>query len=63
MCFTYKKAEELFQSALGDDISFLEHYMSVNGNARRGAWIDKHGRPNLSSVRQNLESELVKYQT
>lgn len=62
ICFTNQDAETVFEPAIGRDIEFMESYFSVEANARRTAWIDKNGRPNLSSVRQSLESELLKLQ-
>lgn len=63
MCFTNQDAETVFPPAIQGDIDFIESYFSVEANARRGAWIDKNGRPNLSSVRQSLEAELLKFQS
>jgi len=62
ICFTNQDPDTVFNPAIGKDVEFMESYFSVDANARRGAWIDKNGRPNLSSVRQSLESEILKLQ-
>ena len=61
MCFTNQDPEAVFLSAIGKDEEFMDRYLSVEANARRGAWLDQHGQPNLSSVRKRLENELLKY--
>ncbi len=60
MCFTNNDPEALVSSAVGKDEEFIRRYLSVEANARRGAWLDQHGRPSLSPVRQKLEHELTK---
>ena len=61
MCFTVSDPEELMSSAVGDDQDFIQRYLSVDANARRSTWLEQHGRPNLSTIRQSLEQELTKY--
>jgi hypothetical protein len=61
MCFTNQDPEVLVRSAVGKDEDFIQRYLSVEANSRRSAWLDQHGRPNLSAVRQYLESELSKH--
>jgi hypothetical protein len=62
-CFTNRDAETIFKPAIGGDIEFIDSYLSVDANARRTAWINKYGCPDLSLVRQKLESELLKLQS
>lgn len=61
MCFTNQDPEALFRSVVGKDEDFIQRYLSVEANSRRSAWLDQHGRPNLSAVRQYLEIELLKH--
>jgi len=61
VCFTNQDPEALFLPAIGRDEEFIERYLSVEANTRRSAWLDKHGRPNLTSLRHDLENQLLKY--
>ncbi len=61
VCFTNNDPQALMASAVGNDQKFIQQYLSVDANSRRTKWLDEHGCPSLSVVRQKLESELVKY--
>jgi len=63
VCFTSQEPEAFIFPALKSDIEFMDKYLSVDANSRRSALLDRYGRPNLSSLRQKLEGELLSYQS
>ena len=61
VCFPPHDPMIKFDQMIGGDSKFTTQYLSPEANARRLSWMDINARPDLSSLRRKLETELSQY--